>query len=214
MVAISAQKRLARHVARLIQCRRCPRVVPPPVSGGAILSDVRSSDKRRAFVNQCWRVHLPTPLEELFSAGSNNSVSSTKLPFDQKSILQRSFDAFPAKLPGAEIEFRRLMKFVTVQRGWTTNSKSCGRAWSFRLAALRSANLFPVRSSNRSSGENFKSGAQTEMSISFHCRIPLEHRHGTSSRRGRSSLEKRCGKFRAMQRSARYDKPCLRRFGC
>lgn len=28
------------HVARLIQCRRCPRVVPPPVSGGAVVSEV------------------------------------------------------------------------------------------------------------------------------------------------------------------------------
>src|ERR671932_713837 len=28
------------HVARLVQCRRCPRMVPPPVSGGAIISDV------------------------------------------------------------------------------------------------------------------------------------------------------------------------------
>ena len=28
------------HVARLIQCRRCPRMIPPPVSGGPIVSDV------------------------------------------------------------------------------------------------------------------------------------------------------------------------------
>jgi uracil-DNA glycosylase len=28
------------HVARLVQCRRCPRMVPPPVSGGAVRSDV------------------------------------------------------------------------------------------------------------------------------------------------------------------------------
>ncbi len=40
MAEVSAQKRLSRHVARLIQCRRCPRVVPPPVSGGAVLSEV------------------------------------------------------------------------------------------------------------------------------------------------------------------------------
>src|SRR5919202_6536970 len=31
---------LEAHVARLLQCRRCPRMVPPPVSGGAVLSDV------------------------------------------------------------------------------------------------------------------------------------------------------------------------------
>ena len=40
MVASGKQLRLARHVARLVQCRRCPRMIPPPVSGGPIVSDV------------------------------------------------------------------------------------------------------------------------------------------------------------------------------
>src|SRR5437764_11295940 len=31
---------LAQHVARLRQCRRCPRMFPPPVSGGAVVSKV------------------------------------------------------------------------------------------------------------------------------------------------------------------------------
>ena len=34
------QARLTRHVARLRNCRRCPRMHPPPVSGGAIVSRV------------------------------------------------------------------------------------------------------------------------------------------------------------------------------
>jgi uracil-DNA glycosylase len=34
------QALLEEHVARLMQCRRCPRMQPPPVSGGAIVSDV------------------------------------------------------------------------------------------------------------------------------------------------------------------------------
>jgi uracil-DNA glycosylase len=34
------QQLLDRHVARLLQCRRCPRMLPPPVSGGPILSKV------------------------------------------------------------------------------------------------------------------------------------------------------------------------------
>ena len=34
------QRLLENHVARLCRCRRCPRVIPPPVSGGAIVSDV------------------------------------------------------------------------------------------------------------------------------------------------------------------------------
>src|SRR5450755_648467 len=33
-------KSLTTHVARLLQYRRCPHMLPPPVSGGAIFSDV------------------------------------------------------------------------------------------------------------------------------------------------------------------------------
>jgi uracil-DNA glycosylase len=36
----SLQAQLNDHVARLLQCRRCPRVIPPPVSGGAVLSEI------------------------------------------------------------------------------------------------------------------------------------------------------------------------------
>ncbi|MEP6810014.1 MAG: uracil-DNA glycosylase family protein, partial [Chthoniobacterales bacterium] len=34
------QTRLEQHVAALRQCRRCPRMVPPPVSGGPVVSRV------------------------------------------------------------------------------------------------------------------------------------------------------------------------------
>ena len=34
------QRALNAHVAQLLQCRRCPCVVPPPVSGGPVLSEV------------------------------------------------------------------------------------------------------------------------------------------------------------------------------
>ena len=34
------QQLLNQHVARLLQCRRCPRMLPPPVSGGPVLSRV------------------------------------------------------------------------------------------------------------------------------------------------------------------------------
>jgi len=34
------QAQLERHVAELLQCRRCPRMKSTPVSGGAIVSDI------------------------------------------------------------------------------------------------------------------------------------------------------------------------------
>lgn len=39
-LASRRQQLLNRHVARLLQCRRCPRMLPPPVSGGPILTKV------------------------------------------------------------------------------------------------------------------------------------------------------------------------------
>jgi uracil-DNA glycosylase len=39
-VALNRQARLERHVARLRNCRRCPLMHPPPISGGAVPSEV------------------------------------------------------------------------------------------------------------------------------------------------------------------------------
>jgi uracil-DNA glycosylase len=36
----NCQRRLENHVAHLLQCRRCPLMVPPPVSGGATISTI------------------------------------------------------------------------------------------------------------------------------------------------------------------------------
>src|SRR4051812_35464808 len=38
--AARQQQELNAHVRLLLQCRRCPRMLPPPVSGGPILSKV------------------------------------------------------------------------------------------------------------------------------------------------------------------------------
>ena len=39
-IATQLQSRLTRHVARLRNCRRCPLMLPPPVSGGPIVSKI------------------------------------------------------------------------------------------------------------------------------------------------------------------------------
>jgi len=38
--ALRNRQLLDQHVARLLQCRRCPRMLPPPVSGGPVLSKI------------------------------------------------------------------------------------------------------------------------------------------------------------------------------
>jgi uracil-DNA glycosylase len=40
MPALAKQLALDRHVARLVRCRRCPRMKSTPVSGGAVVSEV------------------------------------------------------------------------------------------------------------------------------------------------------------------------------
>lgn len=40
MPASAKQRALDRHIARLLRCRRCPRMKSTPVSGGAVVSDV------------------------------------------------------------------------------------------------------------------------------------------------------------------------------
>lgn len=40
MASANRQELLSRHIANLLQCRRCPRMKSTPVSGGAIVSDV------------------------------------------------------------------------------------------------------------------------------------------------------------------------------
>src|SRR5205814_9925331 len=40
MAAPRKQLQLERHIAELLQCRRCPRMESTPVSGGAIVSEV------------------------------------------------------------------------------------------------------------------------------------------------------------------------------
>lgn len=52
MTKTQRQLALTRHVALLSKCRRCPHVIPPPVSGGAVLSRVM-------IIGQAPGVHEP-----------------------------------------------------------------------------------------------------------------------------------------------------------
>jgi len=52
MTKTQRQLALTRHVAQLSKCRRCPRIIPPPVSGGAVLSRV-------IIIGQAPGVHEP-----------------------------------------------------------------------------------------------------------------------------------------------------------
>ncbi|PZR76070.1 MAG: uracil-DNA glycosylase [Chthoniobacterales bacterium] len=95
-----AQARLSRHVARLLQCRRCPRVFPPPVSGGPVLSDVM-------LIGQAPGVREPT-LKRPFAHTAGKTLFSwfeEWCGLDEPAMRARIYFAavircFPGKAPG------------------------------------------------------------------------------------------------------------------
>ncbi|MDQ2867510.1 MAG: uracil-DNA glycosylase family protein [Verrucomicrobiota bacterium] len=91
---------LEEHVASLLRCRRCPRVLPPPVSGGAILSEimlvgqapgVREPILKRPFAHTAGKT-LFRWLEE--SCGLDEAAVRARIYF--AAVLR----CFPGKAPG------------------------------------------------------------------------------------------------------------------
>src|SRR3954464_7392598 len=88
------------HVARLVQCRRCPRMVPPPVSGGAVISDVM-------IVGQAPGVREPV-LKRPFAHTAGRTLFrwfEEFCAFDEATMRRRVYFAavnrcFPGKAPG------------------------------------------------------------------------------------------------------------------
>lgn len=91
---------LEKHVAALLRCRRCPRVIPPPVSGGAIWSDVilvgqapgvREPILKRPFAHTAGKT-LFRWLEE--SCGLDEAAVRARIYF--AAVIR----CFPGKAPG------------------------------------------------------------------------------------------------------------------
>src|SRR5207248_5084080 len=75
--------KLARHVAQLLRCRRCPRMQSTPVSGGAIVSDVMvigQAPGPREPVLQ--RPFAHTAGKTLFRWRSEEHTSELQSPYD------------------------------------------------------------------------------------------------------------------------------------
>ncbi len=80
----SRRQKLENHVARLRRCRRCPRVIPPPVSGGAIVSGVM-------VIGQAPGVREPT-LKRPFAHTAGKTLFRW---FEEFSVIR----CFPGKAP-------------------------------------------------------------------------------------------------------------------
>src|SRR5436305_11621084 len=92
---------LQQHVKQLLQCRRCPRVVPPPVPGGAVVSEVM-------LVGQAPGVREPV-LKRPFAHTAGKTLFRWFEEFcaiDEKMMRSRIYFAavcrcFPGKAPGS-----------------------------------------------------------------------------------------------------------------
>lgn len=94
------QAKLIGHVAKLKQCRRCPSVLPPPVSGGPVVSDVM-------VIGQAPGVREPT-LKRPFAHTAGKTLFRWFEEFcglDETAMRARVYFAavircFPGKAPG------------------------------------------------------------------------------------------------------------------
>src|SRR5262245_40410631 len=101
MVAASERKkRLTSHVARLRNCRRCPRMHPPPVSGGPVVSKV-------LLVGQAPGVREPVAAKPFaWTAGKTlfrwfeEATSLTEEEVRAKIYFAAVCRCFPGKAPG------------------------------------------------------------------------------------------------------------------
>src|SRR5437667_5664208 len=105
------QRLLENHVARLRCCRRCPRVIPPPVSGGAIVSDIM-------VIGQAPGVREPT-LKRPFAhtAGKpwfgwfKNFAGLVESPIGPQTYLPAALRRFPARPRTARHPFPQTDEF-------------------------------------------------------------------------------------------------------
>ncbi len=100
MVQAEKKLRLEQHVARLRNCRRCPLMHPPPVSGGAVVSEVvlvgQAPGVREPVVGKPFAWTAGKTLFRWFeeAAGLNEEVIRAKIYF---AAVCR---CFPGKAPG------------------------------------------------------------------------------------------------------------------
>src|SRR6266542_1478734 len=176
------QTRLDRHVAHLLLCRRCLRMQSTPVSGGAILSNV-------ILIGQA-----PGPREPVLQRPFAHTAGKT---------MFRWFEQFCGL---NEAAIRSTIYFAAVCRcfpGKTSAGgdrvpapdeiRNCSSWTDEEIKILQPRLVIPV---------GRLAFAQFTAWISFRCRIPQAHLHGTRFHRERNCSKKRCAKSRATQPSA------------
>ena len=148
---VTTQKKLVleKHVARLRNCRRCPLIHPPPVSGGAVLSKI-------ILVGQAPGVREPVAGKPFaWTAGKTlfrwfeETSGLTEEMVRAKIYFAAVCRCFPGKAPGGSDRVPNPQEIETAPRGSIARSTFCDRGWSSRSASWRSRNSFPLRNSTR-----------------------------------------------------------------
>src|SRR5438874_7944639 len=133
----SRRQGLENHVALLRRCRRCPRVIPPPVSGGAIVSDI-------IVIGQAPGVREPT-LKRPFAHTAGRTLFRWFEEFcglDEFTMRSQIYFAavircFPGKAPGgsdrvpAPDEIRNCSGWMNAERSEERRvGKECRSGWA------------------------------------------------------------------------------------
>lgn len=115
--ASGKQELLNQHVARLLRCRRCPKMHPQPVSGGPIVSKVmlvgQAPGVREPIMAKPFAWTAGRTLFAWFGEFCHLSEAEVRSEF----TLPQCAAAFPAKRPQEAIEFRRVTKSRIVPAG-------------------------------------------------------------------------------------------------
>ena len=204
MAASRKQLRLDRHVAQLLKCRRCPRMLPPPVSGGPIMSDViligQAPGVREPVLNRPFAWTAGKTLFRWFEefCGMNEAAVRSTIYF---AAVCR---CFPGKAPGGGDRVPAPDEIRNCSSWMNEEFEILRPRLAIPVGKLAIAQFIPFEKLDEVIGRTFRNRdrAKRRLSILSRCRIHPAHRPGTNFPPGKELLGK------AMRKISRH--PAIR----
>jgi uracil-DNA glycosylase len=175
-VAVNRQARLDRHVARLRHCRRCPLMHPPPISGGAVMSEV-------LLVGQAPGVREPVAARPFaWTAGKTlfrwfeEASGLTEEAVREKIYFAAVCRCFPGKAPGGSDRVPNPQEIANCSSWLNRELEILQPRLVIPVGKLAIAQFIPVGKLDQIIGRRFRverAGAKFDL-------IPLPHPSGAS----------------------------------
>jgi uracil-DNA glycosylase len=175
-VAVNRQAQLDRHVARLRHCRRCPLMHPPPISGGAVMSEV-------LLVGQAPGVREPVAARPFaWTAGKTlfrwfeEASGLTEEAVREKIYFAAVCRCFPGKAPGGSDRVPNPQEIANCSSWLNRELEILQPRLVIPVGKLAIAQFIPVGKLDQIIGRRFRverAGAKFDL-------IPLPHPSGAS----------------------------------